>query len=492
MSVLHEVLVNKTIIEAVRVVLDKYTAEGHQLSAASGDAGLSVEEENLIRSGVLAGLQDLCAAAQQSLTRMASLENAKGADGVAHLRPATATSPTTPRAWNSALARLGRNATAMQDVVQQAVSSIWAHLRTGGSRKGNGVEPIAATAVYAATPEVTRALGAAAAAQLAFAGDDALPADAVSPMTAGSIAVRLSTFSAAEWVWLSATLVLGYLVVFLVFGRILGFGAVLDRRRPRTTTVLIGLPGSGKTALFVQLVHHQQLFDSRTSMRENSGYMCAAAQHGRSNSTAGVKVVDCPGHPRLHQGMLRALDEAVNVVVVIDSVTVQDNQQEGVAALAELLFNVLQSPEFYGVRRLLFACTKRDEVISYASKAVRKLLEAAMVASIESRQNAMGRVESVRDGHNAVITGEGKPGRGRSVGGRRYMLSLDGADSDDGGGQAPPRHGPLRGAAESSAKSFSFDQLGIPLAFVDVSSRPNAADHKYSITVVEEFLLGNG
>lgn len=492
MNVSHAVLVNETIIEAVRVALDKYTAEGHQLSAARGDTGLSVEEEKVIRSGVLAGLQDLCAAAQQSLTHRESLENAKEADGVAHVHPATAMTLATPRAWNSALARLGRNATAMQDAVQQAVSSIWTHLRSSASRQGDGVQPIAATAVYAATPEVIRALEAAAAVQHAVAGDDALPAGAASPMTVGSIAARLSTFSSAEWVWLSGTLVLGYLVVFFVFRRILRFGGVLSRRRPRTTTVLIGLPGSGKTALFVQLVHHQQLLDSRTSMRENIGYMSAAAQHGRSKGMAGVKVVDCPGHPRLYQGMLRVLSEAVNVVVVIDSVTVQDNRQEGVAALAELLLNVLQSPEFYGVRRLLFACTKRDEVISYASKAVRKLLEAAMVASIESRQNAMGRVESVRDGNNAVITSEGKSGGGRSGGDRRYMLSLDGADSDDGGEQAPPHHGHLRGAAGARAKSFSFDQLGIPLAFVDVSSRPNAAEHKYSITILEDFLLGKG
>ncbi|GET92020.1 hypothetical protein, conserved [Leishmania tarentolae] len=492
MSFLDAVLVNETIIEAVRVALEKYAAEGHQLPVPSGDTGLSLEEENVIRRGVLAGFQELSAAAQLNLSSMKSLEHAKGTGSRAPSHSASLIASSTPRAWTSALARLGSNATAMHDFVQEAVSNIWTHVCRGAGRNEDGGEPIPATALYAATPEVTRALQAAAAAQHAVEGRAPVLEDAASSITVGGIGMRLSAFSASEWVWLSATLALGYLVVFFVFGRILDFDGMLSRRRPRTTTVLIGLPGSGKTALFAQLVHHEQLLDSRTSMRENSGYIRAAAQYGRSNNTAGVKVVDCPGHPRLHQGMLRALSEATYVVVVIDSVTVQDSQQEGVAALAELLFNVLQTPEFYGVRRLLFACTKRDEAISYASKAVRKLLEAAMVASIESRQNAIGRVDTVRDSKNAIISSESTSGSGRRGGGRRYMLSLEGADSDDGESQAGLRQKHLRGAAGGNVKKFSFDQLGIPLAFVDVSSRPNAAEHKYSITIIEDFLLKSG
>ncbi|KAG5493696.1 hypothetical protein JIQ42_02070 [Leishmania sp. Namibia] len=492
MSIFDEVLVNETIIEAVRVALDQFTAEGHQLIAASNEAGMSAEQESVIRSALQAGFQSFWESARKHVARVASLEHGKetGSNDHSHLVSTIASSA--PWTLSAALEQLARNVTATQDVVHQAMLSIWAHLRGGANRRGDGVDLIAATAVYAATPEVTRALEAAVSAQRFAAADAVMPANVASTVTAGVTLGHLSSFLAERWVWPLTTLVLGYLLVSFVFGRILGFGGSLGRRRPRSSTVLIGLPDSGKTALYVQLVHHQQLLESRTSMRANVGYMRAAAQHGLSNGTAGVRVIDCPGHPRLYEEMLRAVREAVNVVVVIDSVTVQDSQHEGVGALAELLFNVLQAPEFYGVRRLLFACTKRDEVISYTSKAVRKLLEVAMVASIESRQNVIGRVESVRDSNNTVITSDGKYGGGLRGGGRRYLLSFDAADNHDGGGEAAPVHGQGRGASGASAKSFSFEQLGIPLAFVDVSSRPNSAEHKYSVTAVEDFLLGSG
>ncbi|XQJ30221.1 Signal recognition particle receptor beta subunit/Elongation factor Tu GTP binding domain containing protein, putative [Leishmania guyanensis] len=490
MSALHTV-VNETIIEALRVALESYIAEGQQLTVPNDGTRMPAEQESIIRKALFAGLQNLRAAVQQHATRLTPPGNIEEVDSHTHMHLASELTTTTPWGLSTALAQLASNATATQEFVQQAVLSIWAHLRSAASRREGS---IAANAVYTATPDVTRVLEAAAAAQHIVAADGVAPASTVWPMTPGSIVAYLSTFSAAEWVWLLATLVLGYLILSFVFGRILGFNGLLNRRRPRTTTVLIGLPYSGKTALFVQLVHHRQLLETRASMRPNSGYMCAAAQHGRSTGTAGVKVVDCPGHPRLHKEMLRAVSEALNVVVVIDSVTVQDNQREGADALAELLINVLQSPEFYGVRRLLFACTKRDEVISYAPKAVRRLLEAAMVASIESRQNAMGRVESVRDSNNTVVTSKGRPdgGRRKGGGGRRHMLFLDGADTDDRISEAVPGYEHLRGAAGGSEKSFNFEQLGIPVAFVDVSSRPNAAEHKYSITVLEDFLLGGG
>lgn len=474
MSVLEASLVNATVMEAVRLALDRHAAEGHVTTGDGNSAGLSAEQEQVVRAAVLAGLQDLSSAGE----------------------------PASSRTVRAALTQLMRNASATQSVVQQALASIRTHLcapktteGAGGHRAAPDDVAAAAAVVYAATPDVTRALEHAVAAAAA-AATTAPPTPA--EVRDGSIAAHLGSLSGAEWMWLSASLLLGWLVVRFVFGRLLGFSGAGLSRRPRTSTVLIGLPDSGKTALFAQLVRHQQLRESRTSMRANAGFLCAVAQHGRAESAAGVRVVDCPGHPRLREEMLRAVAEAVNVVVVIDAVTVQDNQQEGVAALAELLLSVLQSPEFYGVRRLLFACTKRDEVISYASKAVRKLLEAAMVASIESRLNTMGRVESVRDSKNTVITGRGKSGGGGAGGGRRYMLSVDGgaAGAADAGGEAAVvQQARLRGAAAAAAvggsKGFSFEQLGIPVAFVDVSSRPNAAEHRYTVTPVEEFVLGS-
>ncbi|KAG5495238.1 hypothetical protein JKF63_02293 [Porcisia hertigi] len=491
MTLLSSVLVNETIVEAVRVALERFTAEGHQLMRATSDANMPVEQESVIRRAILAGLQDFCAAVQQKIPAMAAMESTKGyhSDPDSHL--ANEMAVRTPPTLAAAFARLARNASATQELVQQVFSIIVSHLRNSEDRREGHIESPPSIVLYAATPEVTEVVEAAAAAQPIALADNFMPNIAALPMTPETIVAHLRSFSPAQWVWLSAALLLGYLLVRFIVGRLLGFCCVGSRRRPRMTTVLIGLPNSGKTALFAQLVHHQQLLETRTSMCPNTGYMFAAAQRGRSKSSMGIKVVDCPGHPRLYEGMLEAVNEAANVVVVIDSVTVHDPQEGGVAALAELLTNVLQTPEFYGVRRLLFACTKRDEVISYASKAVCRLLEAAMVVSIESRQNAVGRVESVRDVNNKTIISTGKSSGGSRGGNRRFVLSVDYCDSDRTFGEAASGHDRLTGSAGARAKSFSFQQLGIPVDFVDVSSRPNTAVHSYSTAPIKQFLQGH-
>ncbi|KPA84335.1 putative mitochondrial hypothetical protein [Leptomonas pyrrhocoris] len=501
MSQLYTALVNETVVEAVQVALDNYAAAhrtGPEVSTLPGV--VTSAEEDVIRRAVLVGFQSLRHVQSTITTANQNTLN----NGVAVNDDAQALHTARAGAAASlqeALSCLMHNATAMQDVVQQVAMCIRAHLGDNHRPGTHDAETVAS--IYQAAPEVTQVLEAAMEQQLAWRESEAAAERGAAEASYSSIVSHhLSAVSAAQWMWLAATLVMGYLVVRLLFGRVLGLGDALSRRRRRRrTTVLIGLPGSGKTALFGQLVRRMQLRETRTSMRENVGSLLVATERGMPATAPGVRIVDCPGHPRLRERMLTAVGEAVNVVVVIDAVTVQDSQHEGVAALAELLLGVLQSPEFYGVHKLLFACTKRDEVTSYAAKAVRKLLEAAMVASIASRQNAMGRVESVRDSNNTVISSKrGKLGGGS---GRRYVLSVEGGDGSGGGACAGAARdvtrGHLRGATAAAVsaagargvggKRFSFEQLGIPLAFVDVSSRPHPTEHKYSVSPIEEFIL---
>ncbi|KPI86050.1 hypothetical protein ABL78_4888 [Leptomonas seymouri] len=490
MSELYTGLVNETVVEAARVALEHYAAEHHTGSEARVLPGMITSaEEDVLQKAVLVGLHNLCRV-QSTITTGSIHELNEGVSVNGDVQATNMAKADAAALLREGMLRLLHNATALQDVVQQVVTRIRTHL--GSSNQLGTRHPEAVVSIYGAAPEVTLVLESAVEQQLLW--KDSLAA-ASSRATATPYP---SDFSAVQWVWLSAALVLGYLVVRLVFGRALGLGAVFSRRR-RTKTVLIGLPDSGKTALFGQLVRHMQLRETRTSTRENTGPLLAAKKRGMPDTAPGVSIVDCPGHPRLRERMLRAVGEAVNVVVVIDAVSVQDSQHDGVAALAELLLGVLQSPEFYGVQRLLFSCTKRDEVTSYASKAVRKLLEAAMVASIESRQNAMGRVESVRDSSNTVITSRNrKSGRGGGTG-RHFVLSVEGGDgvgSAGAGGHHDITRSHLRGAAAVAAggavdggKRFSFEQLGIPFSFVDVSSRPHPTEHMYSVTPVEEFIL---
>jgi signal recognition particle receptor subunit beta len=486
MSQMYMALVNETVVEAVRVALDDYAMSHDTTPEVNALPGIiTTAEEEVIHRAVLVGLQNLCRV-QRIVSSTSSQQHTVGYDD----RPladddatAAATRAEAAASLRKGFGLLMHNNTALQDVVHRVVTSIQAYLgesRQSGKRDGGAV-----AGVYSAAPEVTQMLGDAVEQQLLWNGGEA-GTQAAAGQT--SVVTQLGSFSAGQCVWLSATLLAGYLIFRLVFGGTLGIGATLNRRR-RTRTALIGLPDSGKTALFGQLVRRIQLRETRTSMRESVGPLLVAKEQGISETTPGITIVDCPGHPRLRDHMLRAVGEAVNVVVVIDAVTVQDSQHDGVAALAELLLNVLQSTEFYGVQRLLFACTKRDEVTSYAAKAVRKLLEAAMVASIESRQNAMGRVESVRDSNNTVIASTNrKSGRGGNAG-RHYVLSVDDCGDAGGvdGGQGLTRSH-LRGDG-GGVKRFSFEQLGIPVFFVDISSCPHSTEHKYSVAPIEAFIL---
>lgn len=280
----------------------------------------------------------------------------------------------------------------------------------------------------------------------------------------GAVNTDTSTASAPSpqafpWLLWFGTAVVGAVLCRLLFRRLFGRVGVLAKKR-RHTTLLVGLPSSGKTALLSRLVTGDTTAETRTSMQVNTGVL-----HGhKEEERLGLLLVDYPGHRRLRDSLFSHLEEAVNVVVVIDSVTIQDDRHEGALAVSELLLAVLQSPEFYGVQKLLFACAKRDELASYSSKAVRKLLEAAMVRSIESRQGDLGRVDTVVDGKGTVVTGGGRKKHGGRQ--RAYVLDL----GEEGG--------------------FSFDQLGLPVSFVDVSCYPKPAEHGFSDEPVIDFITG--
>ncbi|PWU99453.1 hypothetical protein C4B63_9g305 [Trypanosoma cruzi] len=190
------------------------------------------------------------------------------------------------------------------------------------------------------------------------------------------------------------------------------FGAIGVYSRHRHTLLLIGLCGSGKTALFAQLVA-QKCVSARTSMQPNRAVMTrsqlsshkeeeeekessfSAPSRVSNGANTSQVVVDFPGHRRLRDSLLSAIEEAMSVVVVVDAVTIQDDRQEGAQALAELIFSVLTSSAFYGVQRVLVACTKRDELTSYSAKAVRKLLEAEITRFVTSRRGDLQSLDTI-------------------------------------------------------------------------------------------------
>lgn len=221
------------------------------------------------------------------------------------------------------------------------------------------------------------------------------------------------------------------LVAFLVGGSV---RSTLLNSVPRRNVVLIGLPGAGKTSLLLKLADAgaRDPLKSQTSMEPNITTV-------RVSDSKELTLVDCPGHQRLRHKLFDAVEAATTVVVVVDSVTIQDDHTQGAQALAGLLFDVLQSKAFYGVKKLVIACSKGDEITSFSSKAVRRYLEAEMGRTIATRAGAVG-----------TLRGEIK----RNVRGATQNSSLC-------------EEGILY--LSEDTKKFSFDTLNCPVTFVDCS-----------------------
>lgn len=233
----------------------------------------------------------------------------------------------------------------------------------------------------------------------------------------------------------------------------------------RTAVLLMGLPGSGKTALFAQLTSGKEV-SSCTSMEVNEGRLCLSGKEGKQGvDESSPLIIDHPGHRRLYHSLRRTLQRAIKVILVVDAVSVQDDRHEGAAAVAELLYTFLHTPEFYGVRQILVACTKRDELTSYSAKAVKKMLEAALTSCIQSRRGELSQVDEVLDASGAVA-GKRHGGKGAG-GGRRYMLDVD------------------------DNATFRFEEhLPVDVRFADISSMTQSLPSSgYNTDAVRQFIL---
>ncbi|EKF26655.1 hypothetical protein MOQ_009645 [Trypanosoma cruzi marinkellei] len=267
------------------------------------------------------------------------------------------------------------------------------------------------------------------------------------------------------------------------------FGAIGVYSRHRHTLLLIGLCGSGKTTLFAQLVA-QKCVSARTSMQPNRAIMTrrqlpshkeekeeekssfSSPSRVSNGANASQVVVDFPGHRRLRDSLLSAIEEAMSVVVVVDAVTIQDDRQEGAQALAELIFSVFTSSAFYGVQRVLVACTKRDELTSYSAKAVRKLLEAEITRFVTSRRGDLQSLDTILNSARVV------------VGQKKSKFAVGGGSSSS------RRDGPTHQLSLDESGKFTFDNFPIPVHFADVSSVVDPARHPFNVEPVWDFVEG--
>lgn len=258
-----------------------------------------------------------------------------------------------------------------------------------------------------------------------------------------SIIVGAVVFGAALYVFLRKTRVGG------------AAAAVVGIKKPRTLNSLIGLTGAGKTALFLRLI-------GKTFRPTNSSMTMNRFSIPDSN---GEILADIPGNRRQRNALLEILHETKRLVVVVDSITIQDDRNAGVQALAELLCDAFQSAGFSGVKGVLFACTKRDDLTSFSSKAVRRFLETEMARELKTREAAVGTL------HNVAGV---KAAKSSAISAKDDVLLYVREDG-----------------------KFSFDDVCVPCTFADVSAVGDAgaaegcdSNDVFGFEVVRKFVLG--
>ncbi|XP_001353101.1 signal recognition particle receptor subunit beta [Drosophila miranda] len=190
----------------------------------------------------------------------------------------------------------------------------------------------------------------------------------------------------------------GPILVALLLGFIAVAIFVILRRRSagRRDFLLTGLCESGKSAIFMQLLHGK-LPETFTSIKENVGDYQAG---GHSS----VRLVDIPGHYRVRDKCFDLYKhKAKGIVFVVDSVTVQKDIRD----VADTLYTILADSATQPCS-VLVLCNKQDQTTAKSAQVIKSLLEKELHTVRDTRSR---KLQSVGDDDvNKPVT-LGKPGR---------------------------------------------------------------------------------
>ncbi|EDW73297.1 uncharacterized protein Dwil_GK17473 [Drosophila willistoni] len=189
----------------------------------------------------------------------------------------------------------------------------------------------------------------------------------------------------------------GPILIALLLGFIAVAIFVILRRRSagRRDFLLTGLSESGKSAVFMQIVHGK-LPETFTSIKENVGDYHAGHLSAR--------LVDIPGHYRVRDKCFELYKrKAKGIIFVIDSVTVQKDIRD----VADFLYTILSDSATQPCS-VLVLCNKQDQTTAKSAVVIKSLLEKELHTVRDTRSR---KLQSVGDDEvNKPIT-LGKLGR---------------------------------------------------------------------------------
>jgi len=189
-------------------------------------------------------------------------------------------------------------------------------------------------------------------------------------------------------------LLVGVLVVYLLLYTI--FKKLTRKKGKKDTLLLLGLPNSGKTALFYKLKDGKVL-QTFTSMRENDATFNPVISKDGQKSRSKLHVVDAPGHERLRLRALHFLPITAAIVFLVDSVDIEDNARHN----AEYLYDLLTTATIVENNiPILIACNKLDLAL-YKKASIKKKLETE-INKIRKTRSSQPDVEGEEDTRKTV------------------------------------------------------------------------------------------
>jgi signal recognition particle receptor subunit beta len=178
---------------------------------------------------------------------------------------------------------------------------------------------------------------------------------------------------------LSGRVLLLAVASFFIFILFFVFRGAFRRKQRGNTILLVGVCNSGKTSIFMKLVHNKDV-QTVTSMKVNS---IETNLNGQINKK--INLVDFPGHDRLREQIHNYLPGTGGVVFVIDAANPQIRQS------AQLLYDLLVDPIVNTNRIPIHVASNKNDI--QLAKTVEKLrteLESEIEMLRKTRQSAPG------------------------------------------------------------------------------------------------------